>query len=306
MNNIELRHLRYFVAVAEELHFGRAAERLNISQPPLSQQIRYLEQEIQARLFERNNRNVRLTHAGELFLKESYQILNQVEAAREKASRAHRGELGELSLGFTSSAPFILPVSESLQTFRQDHPEVHIKMHEINSKQQIEPLLEGQIELGVMRNTQLPPALTHQLLLREPLVVVAPTDHPLTRFSPEHINLSALKAQPFVFFSREVGTALYDQITHLLFSADITPHITQEVGEAMTIIGLVSSGLGISILPASFLRIQVHGVCYLPLNAPNAMTEVWLVRHHHRMLTPPACALLRIMTQKTEQIMNKN
>ncbi|HHL2288899.1 TPA: LysR family transcriptional regulator, partial [Yersinia enterocolitica] len=117
--SIELRHLRYFIAVAEELHFGRAAERLRISQPPLSRQIRILEEQIGARLFARNNRNVSLTQAGVLFLKEAYQILAQVSSAAEKAARLHRGESGELTIGFTSSAPFISAVSKNLRAFRQ-------------------------------------------------------------------------------------------------------------------------------------------------------------------------------------------
>lgn len=146
--NIELRHLRYFIAVAEELHFGRAAERLRISQPPLSQQIQALEEMVGARLLARNNRNVSLTQAGEMFLKEAYQVLDQVGRAAEKAARLDRGELGEMTIGFTSSAPFIGVVARSLRTFRQQSPQVHIKMREINTKQQIEPLLNGELDLG--------------------------------------------------------------------------------------------------------------------------------------------------------------
>ncbi len=291
--SIELRHLRYFIAVAEELHFGRAAERLRISQPPLSQQIQILEQQIGARLLARNNRNVSLTQAGTLFLKESYQILAQVNSASEKAARLHRGESGELTIGFTSSAPFISAVSKNLRAFRQLHPQVHIKMQEVNTKQQIEPLLDGRLDLGVMRNTRLPDALQYRLLLREPLVAVVHEEHPLAALPS--IKYSSLAEQPFVFFAREVGTALYDEILTLLARAGITPYITQEVGEAMTIVGLVSSGLGVSILPASFTRVKVDGVKYLPLAEDSATTEVWLVNHKHRPVTAPAEALIRLM-----------
>ncbi|CNC32153.1 LysR family transcriptional regulator [Yersinia frederiksenii] len=291
--SIELRHLRYFIAVAEELHFGRAAERLRISQPPLSQQIQILEQQIGARLLARNNRNVSLTQAGTLFLKESYQILAQVNSASEKAARLHRGESGELTIGFTSSAPFISAVSKNLRAFRQLHPQVHIKMQEVNTKQQIEPLLDGRLDLGVMRNTRLPDALQYRLLLREPLVAVVHEEHPLAVLPS--IKYSSLAEQPFVFFAREVGTALYDEILTLLARAGITPYITQEVGEAMTIVGLVSSGLGVSILPASFTRVKVDGVKYLPLAEASATTEVWLVNHKHRPVTAPAEALIRLM-----------
>ncbi|EPZ8122717.1 LysR substrate-binding domain-containing protein [Yersinia enterocolitica] len=293
--SIELRHLRYFIAVAEELHFGRAAERLRISQPPLSQQIRILEEQIGARLFARNNRNVSLTQAGVLFLKEAYQILAQVSSAAEKAARLHRGESGELTIGFTSSAPFISTVSKNLRAFRQLHPHVHIKMQEVNTKQQIEPLLDGQLDLGVMRNTRLPDALQYRLLLREPLVAVVHEESPLAALPLGRVKFSSLADQPFVFFAREVGTALYDEILTLLTRAGITPYITQEVGEAMTIVGLVSAGLGVSILPASFTRVKVDGVKYVPLAESSATTEVWLVNHKHRPVTAPAEALIRLM-----------
>ncbi|CAI0690237.1 Ben and cat operon transcriptional regulator [Serratia entomophila] len=293
--NIELRHLRYFIAVAEELHFGRAAERLRISQPPLSQQIQALEEMVGARLLARNNRNVSLTQAGEMFLKEAYQVVDQVARAAEKAARLERGELGELTIGFTSSAPFISVVSRSLRAFRQQHLQVHIKMREINTKQQIEPLLNGELDLGVMRNTRLPDALRHHLLLCEPLVAVVPEGHPLSRLAPGALRFQHLAEEPFVFFSREVGTALYDEILLLLSRAGITPYITQEVGEAMTIIGLVAAGLGVSILPASFSRVRIDGVKYLPLAEPDAVTEVWLVHHRQRPLTAAAKSLMALM-----------
>lgn len=292
---IEIRHLKYFIAVAEECHFGRAAERLNISQPPLSQQIQALEMEVGARLLERNNRNVSLTQAGELFLKECYEIVDHLSQAAENAARAHRGELGNLKIGFTSSAPFISLVASSLFIFRQRYPLVHMQMREVNTKQQIEPLLEGKLDIGVMRNTRLPDTLTHQLLLREPLVAVLHQNHPLAASGREKLKFSDLANQPFVFFSREVGTALHDEILTLLKNAGITPYITQEVGEAMTIVGLVSAGLGVSILPASFTRIKVDGVCYRYLDEETAFTEVWLAYSKTRPLSAQAIALINLM-----------
>ncbi|WKV51087.1 MULTISPECIES: LysR family transcriptional regulator [Dickeya] len=293
--NIELRHLRYFIAVAEELHFGRAAEKLHISQPPLSQQIQALEEQIGAQLLERNNRNVRLTQAGELFLKEAWAIITQVNQAAERAARIQRGEIGELNIGFTSSAPFVKQVSRSLLQFRQSYPEVHIQMLEINTKQQIEPLLDGKLDLGVMRNNPLPETLRHQLLLHEPMVAVVHEEHPLAAAPGGHISIQQLASEPFVFFAREVGTALYDEVLTLLKKYGITPYITQEVGEAMTIIGLVSSGLGVSLLPASFRRIRVDGVKYLSLQEKDAISEMWLVTHQHRPLNTAAQTLITLM-----------
>ncbi|MEI7407519.1 LysR substrate-binding domain-containing protein, partial [Dickeya dianthicola] len=283
----------------EELHFGRAAEKLHISQPPLSQQIQALEEQIGAQLLERNNRNVRLTQAGELFLKEAWAIINQVNQAAEHAARIQRGEIGELNIGFTSSAPFVKQVSRSLLQFRQSYPDVHIQMLEINTKQQIAPLLDGKLDLGVMRNNPLPETLRHQLLLHEPMVAVVHEEHPLAAAPGGHISIQQLASEPFVFFAREVGTALYDEVLTLLKKYGISPYITQEVGEAMTIIGLVSSGLGVSLLPASFRRIRVDGVKYLSLQEKDAISEMWLVTHQHRPLNTAAQTLITLMLGST-------
>jgi len=293
--NIELRHLRYFVAVAEELHFGRAAARLRISQPPLSQQIQILEQQIGARLLARTNRSVNLTAAGQQFLTDARQILGQVEAAAARAERLHHGETGELRIGFTSSAPFIKSVSDSLSTFRKRYPDVHIQMREINTRQQIAPLNDGELELGLMRNTRLPETLAWKLVLREPLLAMVHRDHPLA--ACESISLHALAHEPFVFFDPHVGTGLYDDILGLLHRFNISPYITQEVGEAMTIIGLVSAGLGVSILPASFQRVRLSDVVWLPLQEPEARSEMWLVWPKHRELSGAALRISALLTQ---------
>ena len=278
--NIELRHLRYFIAVAEELHFGRAAARLNISQPPLSQQIQILEQQIGARLFARTNRSVSLTAAGRQFLADSRHILSLVDDAAARASRLHHGETGELHIGFTSSAPFIKAVSDTLSTFRRRYPDVHIQTRETNTREQIVPLNEGALDLGLMRNTQLPETLVWERVLREPLLAMVPRDHPLA--SQPRVSLRELAREPFVFFDPHVGTGLYDDILGLLRRYDLTPTIAQEVGEAMTIIGLVAAGLGVSILPASFRRVQLSEMCWLPIEEQDAVSEMWLVWSKHR------------------------
>lgn len=284
--NIELRHLRYFIAVAEELHFGRAAARLNISQPPLSQQIQTLEQQIEARLFNRTNRSVSLTTAGKQFLADSRQILAQVEEAASRATRFHQGEAGELRLGFTSSAPFIKSVSDTLSAFRHLYPDVHIQTRETNTREQIAPLNEGTLDLGLMRNTPLPDTLSRKVILHEPLLAMIHRDHPLAR---QHaVSLVELAGEPFVFFDPHVGTGLYDDILGLMRRYGLSPIITQEVGEAMTIIGLVAAGLGVSILPASFCRVQLDEMCWIPIVEEDAVSEMWLVWAHHRVLSPPA------------------
>lgn len=284
--NIELRHLRYFIAVAEELHFGRAAARLAISQPPLSQQIQTLEEQIGARLLARTNRSVSLTAAGQQFLLDARQILAQVEAAATRAARLHAGETGELRLGMTASAPFIKTVSDALSLYRQRYPDIHIQTVESHTRAQLVPLSEGTLDLGLMRNTPLPDTLAWQVALREPLLAMVHHSHPLA--ARPRISLRDLADQPFVFFDPHAGTGLYDDILGLLRRYGITPFVTQEVGEAMTILGLVAAGLGVSLLPASYRRLRLDEICWLPLEEEDAISEMWLVWAKHRELSAPA------------------
>lgn len=300
MSNIELRHLRYFIAVAEELHFGRAAEKLNISQPPLSQQIQALEAQIGAVLLYRNNRSVRLTQAGVMFLKEAKSIVAKVNDVSEQAARIHRGEEGNLTIGLTSSSPFLKKISRAFKRFRMLHPQVNIRIVELNSQQQISPLVAGTLDLGVMRNGELPDVLQHHVLRSEHLVAVVPAEHPLNDLPAGELTFAHLADQPFVFFSKDVGTSLYDDILQRLAKAGITPFITQEVGEALTIIGLISAGLGVSILPASYKRIQVDGVQYLSFKDEQVDTQVWLVSHRYRPLSAPASVLAQMMMEEVD------
>ena len=205
-----------------------------------------------------------------------------MDEAAARAERLHLGETGELRIGFTSSAPFISAVSETLSSFRRHYPDVHIQTREINTREQIAPLNEGSLDLGLMRNTQLPDTLAWQVILREPLLAMIPRDHPLA--SQSTVSLSALAKEPFVFFDPHVGTGLYDDILGLMRRYGLAPMITQEVGEAMTIIGLVSAGLGVSILPASFKRVQLSEMRWVPIAQEDAISEMWLVwpKHHEQ------------------------
>ncbi|HGH4221891.1 TPA: LysR substrate-binding domain-containing protein [Pseudomonas aeruginosa] len=298
---MELRHPRYFIAVAEELHFGRAAERLGISQPPLSQQIQALEEEIGARLFERTNRRVELTDAGRLFLDESRQVLAQVDKAVLLARRAHLGELGELKIGFTSSAPFTSTIPSSIHAFRKAYPDVHLDLQEMSSRQVLKALLEESLQVGVIRPLALPDAVHWVELFREPLVAVLRADHPLAAGSEDGLAIAALAEEPFVFFPRSYGTGLYDQVIALTRQAGFSPRIAQEASEAMTIIGLVSAGLGVSILPASFRRTRVDGVVYRTLSDPEATTAVWLVRRQNEG-SPLALSFIDLVTREAASL----
>ncbi len=298
---MELRHLRYFIAVAEELHFGRAAERLGISQPPLSQQIQALEEEIGARLFERTNRRVELTDAGRLFLDESRQVLAQVDKAVLLARRAHLGELGELKIGFTSSAPFTSTIPSSIHAFRKAYPDVHLDLQEMSSRQVLKALLEESLQVGVIRPLALPDAVHWVELFREPRVAVLRADHPRAAGSEDGLAIAALAEEPFVFFPRSYGTGLYDQVIALTRQAGFSPRIAQEASEAMTIIGLVSAGLGVSILPASFRRTRVDGVVYRTLSDPEATTAVWLVRRQNEG-SPLALSFIDLVTREAASL----
>ncbi|AIZ35159.1 LysR family transcriptional regulator [Pseudomonas sp. K1(2024)] len=275
---MELRHLRYFIAVAEELHFGRAAQQLGISQPPLSQQIQALEQELGARLFERTNRRVALSEAGRLFLDEARQVLAQVDKAADVARRAQLGELGEMKIGFTSSAPFTSRIPQAIHAFRQRFPAVHLHLTEMSSREVVDAVFDESIEVGLMRPLPVPEGLAVTELFREPLVAVLNASHPLAACGDGGVQMADLAQEPFVFFPRSYGSGLYAQLMELARQAGFSPHFAQEAGEALTIIGLVSAGLGVSVLPASFQRIRIDGVVYRTLLDPQATSAVWLVR----------------------------
>ena len=294
---MELRHLRYFIAVAEELHFGRAAQVLGISQPPLSQQIQALEQEIGARLFERTNRRVELSEAGRLFLQEARLVLAQVDKAADVARRAQLGELGELKIGFTSSAPFNSSIPQAIFAFRQAFPAVHLNLQEMSSTEVAESLVDESIQVGLMRPLPLPDSLSVVELMREPLVAVLNAGHPLVEGSERGLHLAQLAEEPFVFFPRTYGSGLYAQLMSLARDAGFSPHFAQEAGEAMTIIGLVAAGLGVSVLPASYQRIRIDGVVYRTLLDQEAVTAVWLVQRKGQQ-TPMAKAFVELLTRK--------
>jgi len=294
---MELRHLRYFIAVAEELHFGRAAQALGISQPPLSQQIQALEQEVGARLFERTNRRVELSEAGRLFLAEARLVLAQVDKAADVARRAQLGQLGELKIGFTSSAPFNSSIPQAIFAFRQAFPAVHLALQEMSSKEVAQALVDESVQVGIMRPLPLPESLVAVELFREPLVAIIRADHPLAVGSEKGLQLSALAAEPFVFFPRSYGSGLYAQLINLARQAGFSPLITQEAGEAMTIIGLVAAGLGVTVLPASYQRMRIDGVVYRTLLDAEANTAVWLVQRRDQH-SPMAKAFVELLTKQ--------
>jgi DNA-binding transcriptional LysR family regulator len=269
---MELRHLRYFSTVATELHFGRAAEKLHIAQPPLSKQIQDLETELGFELFTRTKRSVALTPAGQAFLIEVNQIFQQLDRAIDIGRKTSRGELGQISIGFVGSATYnILPVM--LQQFRDRYPHVQIKLHELTSDRQLIWLHEGRIDIGLIRPPIVDRDLASQIIFQESLVVVLPIDHHLAMAAslakPPHrgIELASLATEPFILFPRELAPGLYDPIIAICQAAGFSPQVVQECIQMQTIVSLVSANMGVSILPASIQEAQRQGVVYKPIRS---------------------------------------
>lgn len=270
---IELRHLRYFMAIAEELHFGRAAERLGIAQPPLSQQIKSLEALVGYALFERRPQ-VRLTTAGEAFLEVAGRTLAQVEEGLELTRRAGRGEAGRITVGFAASI-LTTALPEILRTYREQYPGVELRLRELSSAAQAAALADGSIDVGFVREAVVQGSdVTCEPIFREEFVAVLPPSHPLA--GREQLPLTDIAAEPFVHFPRAVAPALFDQIADACGRAGFRPRVVQEAQEWLTILGLVEAGLGVSLVPASFRRLRWGGVQYRPLGPPREFTDVFL------------------------------
>lgn len=296
---MELRHLRYFIAVAEELHFGRAAERLHIAQPPLSQQIRQLEEELGFQLFHRTKRQVQLTEAGQVFLNESYRIFRQLDQAIQAGQRASRGEMGQLVIGFVSSAAYnVLP--GVLQTFRSQFPAVNLTLRELTTDQQLQRLREGRIDVGFLRPPVGDDSFDLTPILQEPLVVALPEVHPLAQFP--QISLRSLVGEPFILFPRPLAPGLYDQIISFCQQANFSPHVVQEAVQMQTIVSLVAAEIGIALVPASLQNLQRTGVVYKPVAEPTpkaAIAVVWR-RQETSPIVRRFLGIVREATQPTQ------
>ncbi len=275
---MELRHLRYFVAVAEELHFGRAAERIHIAQPPLSQQIRQLEEEIGVKLFQRTKRRVQLTHAGEIFMEEARQILAHSQKAVGLARRADRGEIGRLIVGFVGSMTYrFLP--SALRSFRDQFPDVELVLRELTTDQQLKALRDRAIDVGFLRQPIKDDALNIETIFREPLILALALDNVLV--NSLHISLEMLAREPFVMVSRQESPTFYDLIIGLCHQAGFSPRVVQEAIQMPTILSLVSVGIGVTLVPASVQNLQVLGVTYKPLKGGGKDIELAVARRRN-------------------------
>ncbi|SDC24352.1 transcriptional regulator, LysR family [Cupriavidus sp. YR651] len=281
---MDLRQLRYFVTVAEELHFGRAARRLAMTQPPLSQQIQALEEEIGVQLFARTRRSVMLTPAGQQWLPEVRRVLADAAALPGLAQRLARGEIGSLALAFVSTADYgILP--ELLRHFRARHPEVQLQLREATSDVQLEALIDGTIDAGLVIRPQLPTmphGLSYLPLVREPLVLAVPDGwRPAGRDADattlQAVSLREAAHEPLIIFPRRSAPAFYDIITGYYARDGLVPVIAQEAIQMQTIVSLVSAGMGVALVPASLCNLRRTGVSYLALRDAGPEIETGLV-----------------------------
>jgi DNA-binding transcriptional LysR family regulator len=260
---LELRHLRYFVAVAEERHFGRAAARLHIAQPPLSQQIRRFEDELGEPLLYRTTRSVELSPAGEVLLDRGREILAAVDSAIEDARRAARGEYGRLAIGFTGSCTYEMLPSLAA-ALRRELPGVVLDLRgELLTPAQVAQLVDGTLDLGLLRPPVRERDLCTEVLRSEPLVAVLPAAHPLA--DADAVPLEVLRDEPFVTYPSHFRSVVHDAVEDACAAHGFKPLAAHEVAETSTLVSFVAAGLGVSLVPASVGNMTVEGAIYRPL-----------------------------------------
>jgi DNA-binding transcriptional LysR family regulator len=288
---MELRHLRYFVVVAEERHFGRAATRLHIAQPPLSAQIRQLEADLGVALFTRTTRKVELTPAGEEYLLRARVILASVDAAVAEVGRVAAGEQGRLAIGFTGSATYEL-LPSLVRVLRSEFPRISLDLKgEMLSPDQVTALLEKTLDLGFLRPPVRHPDIEVRVLRREPLVAVLPQTHALA--SRPAVRLAALRDEPFITYPSQRRSVVHEAVLDACQDAGFAPARTQEVAETSTLVSFVAAGLGVALVPASVQHLQITGARYLPLAGTTREVELALATRAGDRSPYLACVLAR-------------
>jgi len=258
---VDLRHLRYFIAVAEELNIGRAARRLHISQPPLTRQIHQLEEELDVQLLIRTPRGVELTQAGEMFLGEARNVRALMEQAIERTKRAGEGKLGRLDIAIFGTGIFGA-IPQLLQLFRNTHPDVRVVLHSMSKQEQIEALRQKRITVGFNRIVSPYPDIESQLVIKEPLYLAINDTHPLSQETA--VSFMELAKHPLVLFPTGARPNFVDKIIELCKKMGFVPEISQIVGDALTGVALVAGGFGISVVPKSATTFSLPGVVYRP------------------------------------------
>jgi DNA-binding transcriptional LysR family regulator len=285
---MELRHLRYFVAVGEEQHYGRAARSLRVAQPALSRQIQDLEEEIGFKLFDRLPRWVQISAAGKLFLEDARRILQQVNEATTRAGRAARGQSGTLRVGFPESASWHGVVPDAIRQFRQRRPDAELQLSPLSSLQQVEAVRSGGLDAGFVFNVaKTDRELDHVRVASHRLVLAAPKDHPLTE--SKRLRLRDMVDTAFVWFPRQQSPGYYDRLMHACFRRGLkSPQIVQEAMDQATMLSLVSCRLGVAFVSDSTRWRCPEGVVLLPvtdLNFPLPLALIWRKENANPLLT---------------------
>jgi DNA-binding transcriptional LysR family regulator len=295
---MELRALRYFTVLAEELHFGRAARRLAITQPPLSQAIAKLEAELDVRLFERTRRQVRLTHAGVVFLGEARATLARAAQGVELAQRAQRGEVGRLAVGYLAATAYtLLPLV--LRDFRRRFQGVKLELRELTIPQQHAALLGGDIDVGLLRPPVREAELDSETILSEPFVLALPSRHPLCIL--RRVPAKRLAGEPFVMFPRQPGLVFHDLVMGFCLRNGFTPRVAQEAYQTHTVVGLVSAGVGVALVPASTQKIGLAGVAYRALREATPASRT-AVAWRRADASPVVAAFLDVARRAAKQV----
>jgi len=276
MYQMELRHLRYFIAVAEEMNIHRAAERLHISQPPLSLTIKQLEEELEVKLFDRVGRHIEITRAGEFFLERAQAILGKVEKAKIEAKHIHEGKSGTIKLNFISSA--VTGILQSIvSNQREHHPDLNLEIQQSTTSKIFDDLLNEEIDVGIIRlPMRLPDGVQAITLTNESWFVAINTDHPLSK--KERIDVSELAGEPMIFNPRWNAPIAYDNMVEYFQERGVEPNIIQEATEQMTIAGLVASNIGIGVVPQCMAQIKVDGITHKKLVGTKGLTGFCLVK----------------------------
>lgn len=280
---MEIRQLHYFIAVAEEMHFNRAAERLHIAQPALSQQIQRLERELKTTLFARTTRSVELTETGKVLLVAARRVIRESEHALRSIEQAVEGRGGTLRVGFVGSAALSL-IPRIVPPMRHQYPHLELELQELTTAQQLSSLESGSLDVGIVREVESIPGIARRKLSREPLVVALPDNHPLT--DRGSLALADLADEGFVVFPRQRVSRLYDLISALCLQSGFRMRVVQEAVQFPTILGLVAARSGIAVVPQAMQALQLAGLRYMPLTDKTAVSTISLIFSEERSGTP--------------------
>ncbi|MDB5608456.1 MAG: hypothetical protein JWP25_5356 [Bradyrhizobium sp.] len=274
---MELRRFKYMAVLAEELHFGRAAERLGIAQPALTQQIQALERDLGVQLFLRTKRSVRLTVAGRVTLGEAIRTLQQADRTALVARQAGRGQLGHIEIGFVGSGIFSGVLAKAIFHFREANPMVELRLNELGILQQLNDVGSGRLDLGIVRLPikSLPLDVGISTLYREPIILAVPARHPLAR--RKQITLTALKDEPFVAMQIQEGVGFNAQVAEICATGGLSPQVTQRAGQFVALAGMVAGGLGIAFVPGSLRHLQIPDVVYRPLSEITEQSDLAVI-----------------------------